>query len=67
MKSEKGSITIFVITSALFITLSVIAMGVSMSNKQVAQKEQIKQIQEQYSVNNDQLEEAYNKAIKTKE
>ena len=62
MKSEKGSVTIYVTIACLFVLIIGIANYVLLTNKQVAQAEMVNEIEKQYnsSVSLDQTYNSYN-------
>ena len=57
VKDEKGSITLFVVVSMLFLMLMLVSIFVSNSNKLNAQEKQIKIIKKQYD---EDMELVYN-------
>ena len=62
-KSEKGSITVMVLTSMLFILVVITASYLSISNKSVDQNRKVTQISKQYQVTEDEMEQEYQKVI----
>ena len=56
MKNQKGSISMFVIVSVLFLTFVLIGIYTSYANKQNGQKEQVEKIQENYNKNTSENE-----------
>ena len=72
LKSEKGSISIFVLAAMIFMTTILAISYIGINNKQIAQEKEIQRIQEEYSAKDSmqqekQMEEAYKKAIKNLE
>lgn len=65
-KGEKGSITLFITISCLFIMLMLVTFVMSMENKKQAQNREINQIISHYTVTEKEMEEIYTK-IKDKE
>ena len=65
IKSEKGSVTVFVLATMLFIMLVMITSYTGMMNKLSNQTKQIQKIQEEYMVANveEQMTDEYNKVI----
>ncbi|MBQ9297659.1 MAG: BspA family leucine-rich repeat surface protein [Clostridia bacterium] len=59
MKSEKGSVTIYVTIACLFVLIIGIANYVLLTNKQVAQAEMVNEIEKQYN-SSVSLEQTYN-------
>ena len=60
-KSEKGSITLYVLISMIFFLIVVTALYVSSSNKVRAEESQIRKIQQQYEKQD--ANDLYQKAI----
>ena len=60
LKQEKGSITMTVLASMLFITTVLVVSYFSISNQGSNQNRKIQQISKQYSVTDGELEERYN-------
>ncbi len=58
-KTEKGSVTLFVLLTMLFFIIVLIAIYTSQINKINAQKKQVLQIEENYSVDDYELDKAY--------
>lgn len=65
-KGEKGSITLFVTVSCLFIMFMLVSFVINMENKKQAQSREINQIISHYTATDNQMEEIYTK-IKDKE
>ncbi len=65
-KGEKGSITLFVTVSCLFIMFMLVTFVMSMENKKQAQSREINQIMSRYTATEEQMQEIYTK-IKDKE
>ena len=65
-KGEKGSITLFVTVSCLFIMFILVTFVMSMENKKQAQSREINQIMSRYTATEEQMQEIYTK-IKDKE
>lgn len=65
IKSEKGSVTVFVLATMLFIMLVMITSYTGMMNKLSNQTKQIQKIQEEYMVANveEQMTDEYNKVL----
>lgn len=62
IRSEKGSITLFVLVTMLFFMYILISVYMNQNNKINAQKKQIQQIQQQYN-KDENMEEIYNDLI----
>ena len=62
IRSEKGSITLFVLITMLFFIYIVISVYMNQNNKINAQKKQIQQIQQEYN-KDENMEEIYNDLI----
>lgn len=63
LKNERGSITIFVLTSMLFFLVILLSIYMNNVNKNTNINKNVKKIEEQYNVTDDDLEEAYKKAL----
>jgi len=61
-RSEKGSITLFVLVTMLFFMYILISVYMNQNNKINAQKKQIQQIQQEYN-KDENMEEIYNDLI----
>jgi len=61
-RSEKGSITLFVLVTMLFFVYIMISVYMNQNNKMNAQKKQIQQIQQEYN-KDENMEEIYNDLI----
>jgi len=61
-RSEKGSITLFVLVTMLFFVYIMISVYMNQNNKMNAQKKQIQQIQQEYN-KDENMEEIYNDVI----
>ena len=64
--NENGAITLFVLLACLFFTFVLVGVYISNLNKIQTQDQQIKQIQENYSKDNNRIEEIYDEYIKLK-
>ena len=64
IRSEKGSITVFVVVTMLFFLYILNSIYMSQSNKVNTQKKQIKLIQQEYN-KDENMDEIYNNLIKT--
>lgn len=62
-KSEKGSITIMVLTAMLFILVIITASYLAISNESSGQEKKISQITKQYQVTNEEMEQKYQKIV----
>ena len=62
IRSEKGSITLFVLVTMLFFMYILISVYMNQNNKINAQKKQIQQIQQEYN-KDENMEEIYNDVI----
>ena len=60
IKSERGSITVFVLSCLLVLLMIAITVYVNMSNKVASQQKQIGKIQEEYQIDNTKMDEEYN-------
>lgn len=63
LKSEKGSITIFVLTSMFFFLVILLSIYMNNVNKNSNINKDIKSIEEQYNVTEDDLEKAYQEKV----
>lgn len=64
IKNQKGSITILVIASILFILILLVNLSLWAGNTTSSQNKEIELIQEEYNVTDDEMTEAYLNAIK---
>ena len=62
-KSEKGAITLFVLTTLLFVLLVLGVAYINISNKGTNQDKKIKQIAKQYQVTNEDMEQKYQEVL----
>ena len=62
-KSEKGSITIYVLCSCLLIMLILVGIFMRNQSKIISQRKQQQIIEEQYN-NNEKIDEIYEKTVK---
>ena len=62
-KDEKGSITIYVISTLLVVLLVITTMYVGLRNKTTTQTKQIREIDKEYNTTDDDMQEAYNNAV----
>lgn len=62
-KSEKGSITIYVLCSCLLIMLVLVGIFMRNQSKIISQRKQQQIIEEQYN-NNEKIDEIYEKTVK---
>ena len=66
LKSEKGSITVFVLTTMLFMLIVIFISYMMLMNKNSAQIRQIEQVQAEYESSNninDEMDEIYNEIV----
>lgn len=61
LKSEKGSITLFVLVSMLFMLIALVLSYGRVSTKKTTEARQIKQIEDQYTVTDSEMEQEYKK------
>ena len=59
---EKGSVTIFVLITCLFFIIVLLLVNVGIMNKNANQEKEIAQITKNYTVTNEDLEQAYSLA-----
>lgn len=64
IKNQKGSITILVIASILFILILLVNLSLWAGNTTSSQNKEIELIQEEYNVTGDEMTEAYLNAVK---
>lgn len=62
-KSQKGSITIMVLTSMLFMLVVITASYLAISNESIGQNKKISQISKQYQVTDDDMRQEYQKIV----
>ena len=58
-KGQKGSVTLFVLISIIFFLIVLISIYIASGNKKQSQLSEIKAIQEEYNVSNDEMQEEY--------
>ena len=61
---ERGSITLFIIITLIFVFMILAFIYFKTKNDNTAQKREIQQIEQTYSVDNNELSEEYNEIIK---
>lgn len=61
---ERGSITLFIIITLIFVLMILAFIYFKTKNDNTAQKREIQQIEQTYSVDNNELSEEYNEIIK---
>ncbi len=61
---ERGSITLFIIITLIFVLMILALIYFKTKNDNTAQKREIQQIEQTYSVDNNELSEEYNEIIK---
>lgn len=59
LKSQKGAITLFVLLGMLFFIIVVVSLLFRTTNNNITQEADIRAIENQYSVNNEELNEIY--------
>lgn len=59
LKNEKGSITLFVLTSAMFFVMSVVGVNINLQTKEMAVDKEYKQIKSNYETNIDNMDSIY--------
>lgn len=62
-KKERGSITLFVLVTCIFIVIVLVTFMVNVENKKQAQKKEIEQITKSYNQNEQKMEEIYSKIV----
>lgn len=62
-EDEKGSITVFVLSTMLVVVGVVFTMYFSMMNKTASQKQQLEKIQEEYNQSNTMMQQVYDQTI----
>lgn len=62
--SERGSVTVYVLSTLLVLILIAITVYVNMANKATSQEKQVNKIQDGYSVSEDEMNEEYNNGTK---
>ena len=63
LKTEKGSITLFVLISILFFLITAIGIYININNKNISQSSEISKIKSEYKVNKEQMNEIYEETI----
>lgn len=63
-KSERGSITVFVLSTMLLVVGVIFTYYFSMMNKVSSQNAQLEKIQQEYNQSNDMMEQVYDSANK---
>ena len=64
IKNEKGSITIFVLSTMLVVLGVMFVAYFSMMNKLSSQEEELRKIYEEYNVSDDEMKQTYNETVK---
>ena len=64
IKNEKGSITIFVLSTMLVVLGIMFVAYFSMMNKLSSQEEELRKIQKEYNVSDDEMKQTYNETVK---
>ena len=62
-KSEKGSITLMVLTAMIFVLVVITASYLAISNKSGNQDRKISKIAQQYRASDEEMEQEYQKAL----
>lgn len=62
-KSEKGSITVMVLSAMLFLIGTITVSYFAIYNKSIDQNKKVSQIEKQYKVSNEDMEKEYQKAV----
>ena len=62
-KSEKGSITVMVLSAMLFLIGTITVSYFAMSNKSIDQNKKVSQIAKQYKASDEDMEKEYQKAV----
>jgi len=62
-KSEKGSITVMVLSAMLFLIGTITVSYFAMSNKSIDQDKKVSQIAKQYKASDEDMENEYQKAV----
>ena len=62
-KSEKGSITVMVLSAMLFLIGTITVSYFAMSNKSIDQDKKVSQIAKQYKASDEDMEKEYQKAV----
>ncbi len=63
-KSEKGSVTLFVLIALIFFLIIGIFIFININNNKTSQAEEIKQIEKNYETTSEELEQKYEKITK---
>lgn len=66
LKSEKGGVTIYVLVSMLILAITLIAVYILVTNKQVTQLEVTEQIKATYEKNLNNIDAEYNELVTIK-
>lgn len=62
-KKERGSVTLFVLVTCIFMVMILTTVMVNIENKKQAQKKEIEQITKSYEQNEQKMEEIYSKMV----
>lgn len=65
VKSEKGSVTLFVLVAMILLLVILLAVYTQTTNKNISQKKELEKIQEEYKGEN--IEQIYNESAETKD
>ncbi len=63
-KGERGSITLFVLTTCIFIVIMLVTFVMNAENKKQAQNKEIEQIIKNYQQNEQKMEQIYSQVVK---
>ena len=66
LKSEKGGVTIYVLVSMIILAITLIAVYILVTNKQVTQLEVTEQIKATYEKNLNNIDAEYNELVTIK-
>ena len=66
LRSEKGGVTIYVLFAMLILTITLVAIYVTATNKQITQLEITEQIKSTYEKNMNNIDAEYNKLVEVK-
>lgn len=62
-QKERGSVTLFVLVTCIFIVIILVTVMVNVENKKQAQKKEIEQITRSYEQNEQRMDEVYSRIV----
>ena len=63
MKKEKGSVTLFVLISCMFMIIILLVVNIGVMNKNRSQEKELEEISKQYNQNETDLDNTYDETV----